>query len=781
MFRIFCTIAFFSICPLCQSEELTTKQLIDGVNQARQQIRSGEMRIIITFDYEGKKSPEEIQTWIQERRAEILREYSTQREIREEELEDLRFEAKWYDKRREVEESNVAFHIFDPDAVYYPKTFQYKMNQIDRLEVNLFSEEAKYTTAGAFRVITYDGKTQAYEALNEFPAHSVDFANSSKYRSFLYFEFYGRSTYRVPSNATLVGKETIAGLDCYVLEFRPEEGPLVKIWVDAKKAFCILKQESYDEKSLSAAWTMIYEDFRKYGEIWFPMVSKWIHRWPGGKLDRTNTFVVKEAQFNLNFPPDFFQVNPYQNQGLKRRPYLPGLGRVPDKSSTKGNSGSDQELLLACGPNGLLRVCELLKVNTNFNEIAQLSRFHPEQGTTLLGLRDAAKYKGLNPKGIKAHLKSLKKNKIPMPAIAYVKGNHFLVFEEVVSDGVLISDPADKYDHHLSFKALSEIWNGELLTFDYQPEQIKREPVPLVLAEAGFYDFGEALGGGEIRHTFKLKNIGQKPLKIAKVEQSCACTATIVSKDEIPPGAFGVIEAVLKVPSENRQVEESINVYTNDPVQNRVTLILKGTAFVPITTFPSRLLLGSIPPKTPIAKSLTIHRKGKTQIVGVRTDSSHLRATVASAKADPIMRVEVTLLESAPVGQFSHNLLVDYRYEGKETTHDVPVFGEVLGAFTVSPKRLFFGLVRNKQTVSKTVAISSVNKHPFKITSVESNSEAVIATVEKTADEMRYHLTVTIHPEASSGELSGEILLKTSSPIQPTLRVPFFSVIPDPN
>ena len=64
-----------------------------------------------------------------------------------------------------------------------------------------------------------------------------------------------------------------------------------------------------------------------------------------------------------------------------------------------------------------------------------------------------------------------------MPAIAYVKGNHFLVFEEVVSDGVLISDPADKYDRYLSFKELSEIWNGELLTFDYQPEQAEQNPV----------------------------------------------------------------------------------------------------------------------------------------------------------------------------------------------------------------------------------------------------------------------------------------------------------------
>ena len=75
MFRIFCTLALFSIAPFCRSGELTTKQLIAGVNQARNQIKTGEMRLLITFDYEAKKSPEEIQVWIQEQREEILREY----------------------------------------------------------------------------------------------------------------------------------------------------------------------------------------------------------------------------------------------------------------------------------------------------------------------------------------------------------------------------------------------------------------------------------------------------------------------------------------------------------------------------------------------------------------------------------------------------------------------------------------------------------------------------------------------------------------------------------
>ena len=164
----------------------------------------------------------------------------------------------------------------------------------------------------------------------------------------------------------------------------------------------------------------------------------------------------------------------------------------------------------------------------------------------------------------------------------------------------------------------------------------------------------------------------------------------MVSKDEIPPGGFGLVEAVLKVPSENRQVEESINVYTNDPIQSQVILTLKGTAFVPITTFPSRLLLGSIQLQTSITKSLTIHQRGNAQILTVRTNSDHLKAAIVSTEVDPITRVEVTLLESAPPGPFSYNLLVDYHYQNKEATHEVLVFGEVLGAFYRFSKTLLF-------------------------------------------------------------------------------------------
>ncbi len=408
-----------------------------------------------------------------------------------------------------------------------------------------------------------------------------------------------------------------------------------------------------------------------------------------------------------------------------------------------------------------------------------MSNFNPNRGTTMLGLKEAAIYKGLAPIGVKATLTLLKRKKVPLPGIAYVEGNHFLVFEAVNKKGVEISDPAQKYNPHLTWEKLSEVWDGELLIFDKKKaRRAKQKQMPLAFTETPEYDFGKALGGSEIKHTFSIQNIGQKPLKILSVTETCACTASVLSQDKIPVGGTGSISAVLTVPSGNTQVEESLLVLTNDPTQSTLTLTLKGQAFIPLTTFPERLALGNQKPlQEPLTKRVSVHLQDSVQILGVRTNSEHLQAKLETEGKIP--HVEVQVLPSIPAGQFSHNLLIDYRYQGQQTSHDVLVFGEVLGELQITPKRIFLGLVKEPSAVSKHITISSRDTHPFQIHSVESSSKAVIATVKKTADETRYLLTATLNPKARPGEFSGEIVVQTSSPVQPTLRVPFFGILAD--
>ena len=772
----------FCVSSVCHADELTVDSLIRGVNQAGVQIQRGEVQYVVTrVEHSEQMSETEIAAWIKKRKEEDLKEFRDfgpdpfyphvgLKEFEEVYLtKGLDFWAEWERQRTDIQACSVAFQILEWDTVY-------KMTIEEGPGLSLESREAQHHQAGIFYLLAYDTQTQVREDIGDIvksaPASSVQFFRSNSYYGFLNFAWYGRST--VSATAKRIGKESVDGAVCHLLAYETENGRHIKIWVDVEKDFCIRRLEMKRTRDGPVVYLGEYKGFRRFGEIWYPVIIQITQYEDDGTLRSANTIEVKAAEFNVDFPQDFFQIDLEFYEGNGKLFKLP-TSFSGGLSPTKKPQTEAEYLLLLCGPQSLLRVCEILDVETNLRELKKLSGFDPTRGTTMLGLKEAATYKGLMPKGVKANLKGLKKNKVPLPAISYVDGNHFLVFEAVQRDGVRISDPANKYNPHLSWKALSKIWEGELLIFDAVGQPSTPEPVPLAFAPEAEYDFGKALGGSEIKHTFAIQNIGQKPLKILSVTETCACTAAIVSQHEIPAGANGMIEAVLKVPSENAPVEENITVFTDDPTQNTVILTLKGQAFIPLKTFPERLAFGNQKHfQSPLTKKVSLHVQSEVQILGVRTDSEHLRAKLDEGQ---IPHVEVQLLPTMPVGQFSRSLLVDYRYKGKQTTHDVLIFGEVLGAFRVTPKRFFFGLIKDPEAISKTITISSLNDQPFHLTSVESNSEAVIATVEKTADEMRYHLTVTIHPEASSGELSGEILLKTSSPIQPTLRVPFFGII----
>lgn len=49
------------------------------------------------------------------------------------------------------------------------------------------------------------------------------------------------------------------------------------------------------------------------------------------------------------------------------------------------------------------------------------------------------------------------------------------------------------------------------------------------------FDFGTITDGDKVRHTWAVKNIGDKPLMIANVQTSCGCTAPFFPKEPILP------------------------------------------------------------------------------------------------------------------------------------------------------------------------------------------------------------------------------------------------------
>ena len=767
------------------SKALTVDELIQGVNQARLTIQSGEVHTKKTVEYTARKTEAEIDAWIKQQREIELKNYALDPtypnlDVKQYEkqvlIPSLNSRVNDFRRRTEVRHIATAFQILDPDTLDHPTLYKYKLTHVTSPDYAIDSDFP--TIYGDLFILVYDTETQLKQGLGDITspvAISAHFYEGDRHSGYDRLSLRGRSYYKVPADAKQIGKEIVDGAECHILSFINEDmKQKVHIWVDPAKEFCVRKRVFFQDLTTTQIFvSMISKQFQKFGDVWFPTIIEGSLYWEDGTLDHRYTTEVINAEFNVDFPKGFFKINKdfYRTPNL-----LPDMGFLQDS----GTSPTETDLgFLLCGPKSLSRICELLEVETTPIELQKLSGFTLNRGTTMLDLKTAAAYKGLAPSGIKASIELLKRKKVPLPAIAYVNNNHFLVFESVDKEGVQTSDPARKYEPHLTWDDLSDIWRGDLLIFDKKKARSARQKqTPLAYTDTPVYDFGKVLGGSEIKHTFKIKNIGQKPLKIISVTETCACTATLLSQDEILPRKAGDISTVLKVPSGNRRIEESLLVFTDDPVQNTLTLTLKGEAFTPIRTFPTVIALGNKSPlQDPVTRQVSLHVQDEVQIRSVRSESEHLTATLKPKGGIP--HVEVQILPTLPVGQFSHRILIDYTYKGQQTTHKFPVFGQVLGEFKVTPNRLFLGLIKDPASVTKTFTISSRDAQPFQITSVESDTKDVNFRVNKSDNETSYQVTMTLAPKSNPGELTGDVIINTSNFVQPTVRIPFFGIIAD--
>ncbi|MEC5157741.1 DUF1573 domain-containing protein [Chryseobacterium sp. MP_3.2] len=89
------------------------------------------------------------------------------------------------------------------------------------------------------------------------------------------------------------------------------------------------------------------------------------------------------------------------------------------------------------------------------------------------------------------------------------------------------------------------------------------------------YDYGNIKMGADGHRMFTVKNTGDKPLIISKVQASCGCTTPEWSQDPIMPGKT----AQIKVGYNTTIVgpfAKNIEVYSNDPKVGRETIMIKG-------------------------------------------------------------------------------------------------------------------------------------------------------------------------------------------------------------
>lgn len=91
------------------------------------------------------------------------------------------------------------------------------------------------------------------------------------------------------------------------------------------------------------------------------------------------------------------------------------------------------------------------------------------------------------------------------------------------------------------------------------------------------YDFGTIKEAkGPVKHTFELKNTGNKPLIIVDAVASCGCTRPSYTAKPIKPGKKGKVEVTFSPIGRRGTFRKTVKVRTN-AVDRISTLVITGT------------------------------------------------------------------------------------------------------------------------------------------------------------------------------------------------------------
>lgn len=89
------------------------------------------------------------------------------------------------------------------------------------------------------------------------------------------------------------------------------------------------------------------------------------------------------------------------------------------------------------------------------------------------------------------------------------------------------------------------------------------------------YEYGTVKTGSDGHRFFTVKNTGDKPLIITDVKASCGCTTPEYSKDPIMPGKTAQLKVGYNT-AINGPFQKLIEVFSNDPVNSRSVIYIKG-------------------------------------------------------------------------------------------------------------------------------------------------------------------------------------------------------------
>lgn len=339
---------------------------------------------------------------------------------------------------------------------------------------------------------------------------------------------------------------------------------------------------------------------------------------------------------------------------------------------------------------------------------------------------------------------------------------------------------------------------------------------PLQFKEEAF-DFGEIEEkAGPVTHQFEFTNLANRPIKIVSVKPSCGCTTPDWTRDIIPSGKTGFIQARFDPKGRPGYFSKSLTV-TTDADSNPIVLQIKGTVLTESTKEPaptefsgingswriktSSFNLGKIYMKDEfVMREFSIMNSGqKTVSYLTKFDGpAYIKITVEPKTLAPGERGIIKLSYNGKLKNeygFQSDNVTLHTDDEQQPDKSFAVFATIEDYFPpLSPTEtakapklqinggaVDFGRIKQNQSSVREVSIMNIGKSALLLKSVQSNCTCIIteASAKTLKPGAGATIKISFNPQDRKGTQQKAITIYSSDPQNPVQRITLAAYVED--
>lgn len=297
---------------------------------------------------------------------------------------------------------------------------------------------------------------------------------------------------------------------------------------------------------------------------------------------------------------------------------------------------------------------------------------------------------------------------------------------------------------------------------------------PTLGVDRNHHSFGKISPTTRSETRFTLKNTGQGPLIIQRVQASCGCTSAVIGHHTLKEGESTPLNVTFDSQDQQGPVRKSLGIFSNDPARPYVELTLEAHVVPPITTDPEVVAFRGVLPSDILHQKV---RCASTRGLPLRfagtADPLPPFLTITFEPEDRATTLTLTLTGAAlPSSERSGQVPVRIRTNDPEMpVYTLPVLWSAGKALRLEPPAARFEPAPAGQAQQMHLALRHTKGRAFRILSVARACEPFQVQGLAGPAAPEHTIALCLGAGVPAGQYGGTLLLRTDSPDQPELEI----------